>query len=187
MSFIDFLIKPLLLVKAKKINLECKKFLNGKVLDIGCGRCYVAMELQKKNNLKMVCLDVKNLNRNEMKVVVYDGKKIPFKENEFDSALIAYVLHHCDEPLKVLKEARRVCRGNIVIFEDTKPSFITNTMDFLSNKVRNVQTPFKFHSEKEWIEIFRKLNLKTVAVKHNVEREWFYPLVEHTMFVIRRN
>lgn len=185
MSF-DFIIKPLLLTKAKKIN-ECSRgFLKGKVLDVGSGRCYIAKELQSKSNLEVTCLDVKDLSRTGMKVVVYDGRKIPFRGNDFDTALIAYVLHHCEEPLDVLKEAVRVTRGNIVIFEDTKPSFFTNAMDFLSNKIRGVDTPFKFKTEKGWIKAFKKLNLKIVAVKRNVEREWFYPPVEHTMFVVSK-
>lgn len=185
MSLFEAAIRPLLLTKAKKINDCCKEFLKGKMLDIGAGRCYIANEI-KKNNVDVICLDVKNLSQTGMQVVVYDGKNIPFKKNEFDTCLIAYVLHHCEEPIKVLKEVIRVTKGNIIIFEDTKPSAFVNMMDFLSNKLRGVETPFKFRTEKEWLEIFKKLNLKIVAVKHNVEREWFYPFVEHTMVVVKK-
>ena len=182
----ELIIKPLLLTKAKKIEECCKEFLKGKILDFGSGRGYISKEIEEKNKVKVTCLDVKDLSQTDMKVIVYDGRNFPFKNNEFDTALIAYVLHHCEEPLKVLKEAARVCKGNIIIFEDTKPSPFTNTMDFLSNKLRGVETPFKFRTENEWLEIFKKLNLKIVAVKHNVEREWFYPFVEHTMAVVRK-
>jgi len=186
MSIIELVIRPLLLVKAGKISDCCRKFLKGKVLDVGSGRCFIAAELQEKNNLEVTCLDVKDLSQTGLKVIVYNGKTMPFKDNAFDSALIAYVLHHCEDSLKVLKETVRVCTGNIVIFEDTKPGLLTNIMDFVSNKLRGVETPFKFRTEKEWLDIFKKLNLKTVAVKHNVEREWFYPMVEHTMLVVRK-
>lgn len=186
MSFFEAAIRPLLLTKAKKINDCCREFLNGKMLDVGAGRCYIAGEIEKKNDVNITCLDVKNLSQTGRKVTVYDGKKMPFNKNEFDTAMISYVLHHCEEPIKVLKEAVRVTKGNIVIFEDTKPSAFVNMMDFLSNKLRGVETPFKFRTEKEWLAIFKKLNLKIVAVKHNVEREWFYPLVEHTMVVVRK-
>ena len=185
MNAFETLLKPLLLVKAGKIEECCAGFLSGKVLDIGSGRCYISERLHK-NNLDVKCLDVKDLSQTSMKVTVYNGKKMPFKDNEFDSALIAYVLHHCEEPLQVLKEARRVCKGNIVIFEDTKPSFFTNAMDFAANWIRGVETPFKFRTINEWKGIFKKLDLKIVAVKHNVEREWFYPFVEHTMVVVRK-
>lgn len=186
MRFFELAIKPLLLIKAKKINGYCKWFLKGKVLDVGAGRCYIAREIQDKNNVKITCLDIKDLSQTGMKVVVYNGKKIPFKNNQFDTALVAYVLHHCKDTLKVLEEVIRVCKGNIIIFEDTNPSYFTKIMDFLSNKLRGVETPFKFRTEKEWVGVFKKLNLKIVAVKHNVEREWFYPFVEHTMIVVRK-
>lgn len=186
MSLFEIAIRPLLLTKAKKINECCKGFLKGKVLDVGAGRCYIAQEIQDKNKVKVTCLDIKNLSQTDMGVVVYDGKNIPFKNNEFDIALIAYVLHHCEEPIEVLKEVIRVTRGNIVIFEDTKPSLFTNMMDFFSNKLRGIETPFKFRTEEEWKNIFKKLNLKIVAVKHRVEGEWFYPFVEHTMIVVRK-
>lgn len=186
MSLFETLIKPLLLAKARKINDCCKEFLKGNVLDVGAGRCYIAKEIQAKNKVKITCLDIKDLSRTDMKVIVHDGKNFPFKSNAFDTALIAYVLHHCDEPIKVLRETIRVCKGNIIIFEDTKPSAFVNMMDFFSNRLRGVKTPFKFRTEKKWLSIFKKLNLKIVAVKHNVEREWFYPFVEHTMVVVRK-
>ena len=50
-----------------------------------------------------------------------------FKDNFFDSAIIAYVLHHCDDPVSVLKEAKRVCRGNIIIFEDIEVDFVVRS------------------------------------------------------------
>ena len=186
MNFFETLVRHLLLTKAKKINECCKEFLRGNVLDIGSGCCYIAKEIQTKNKINVTCLDVKDLSQTGIKVIVYDGKKIPFKNNEFDTALAAYVLHHCENPLQVLKEILRVTKGNIVIFEDTKPSSFTKIMDFLSNKSRGINTPFKFRTEKEWLNVFRKLNLKIVAVKHNVEREWFYPFVEHTMITVRK-
>ena len=184
-AFFDFLIKPLLLIKAKKIENHCRIYLKSDVLDVGAGRCYISKRL-KNRGLKVTCLDIKDLGRTGMKVVTYNGKDFPFKNNEFESALIAYVLHHCEDPIRVLRETLRVCKGNIIIFEDTKPSPITNLMDFLSNKMRGVETPFKFRTKSEWMGIFKKLNLKIIEVQHGVEREWFYPFVEHTMFVVRK-
>lgn len=182
---LDRALEPLLLVKAEKIFSHCKKYISGRMLDVGAGRCFIAKKIQSSKAAKVTCIDINDLSRSGMKVVVYDGENIPFKDNEFDSALIAYVLHHCSNPVKVLKEARRVCKGNIVIFED-KPAKITKFMDFLSNWFRNVDTPFKFKTEKEWKKIFKRLGLRIVAVEHNVEREWFYPFVEHVMFVVRK-
>lgn len=180
------LLKPLFLAKAGKVCEACHEFAGGKLIDIGAGRCYIARELQKKEGVKATCVDVANLNETGLKLVVYDGKKLPFKENAFDTALIAYVLHHCDNQLDILKEAARVCKGNIIIFEDTKVAPITKVMDFLANTFRGIETPFLFHDERRWLEIFKGLDMEVVAVKRGVEKEWFYPFVEHTMFVVKK-
>jgi ubiquinone/menaquinone biosynthesis C-methylase UbiE len=183
---ISGLLKPLFLTKARKICDECHEFVEGKLIDIGAGRCYIAKELQKKSGVRATCVDVENLNETDLKLIVYDGKRLPFRDNSFDTALIAYVLHHCENQLDILKEAARVCEGNIIIFEDTKVASITKAMDFLANAFRGIETPFLFHSEEEWVKIFTALNLDVVAVKRGVEKEWFYPFVEHTMFVVRK-
>ncbi|MBI2651804.1 class I SAM-dependent methyltransferase [Candidatus Woesearchaeota archaeon] len=186
MSLFQKIIKPLLLTKARKINEACGKYVKGKVIDIGAGRCYIAKELKEKNNVKVTCIDIDDLNLTELKLIKYGGKNIPFKDNEFDTALLAYVLHHCENQLQVLKEAKRVCKGNIIIFEDAKISFITKTMDFIFNALHNVKAPLLFRNEEEWIEIFNNLGLKTITIRRHVEKEWFYPFVEHTMFVVKK-
>ncbi len=183
---IGSLLKPLFLTKARKVYEACHEFAGGKLIDIGAGRCYIARELQKKESVKATCIDVANLNETSLKLIVYDGKKLPFKENTFNTALIAYVLHHCVNQVDILREAARVCKGNIIIFEDTKIAPVTKAMDFLANKFRGIETPFLFHDEKEWMKIFDGVGLEVVAVKKDVEKEWFYPFVEHTMFVVKK-
>ena len=183
---IGSLLRPLFLIKARKVYDACHEFVNGSLIDIGAGRCYIARELQKKTGVKATCVDVANLNETDLKLTVYDGKKLPFKDSSFDTAIIAYVLHHCDNQIDIVKEAARVCKGNIIIFEDTKVAPITKAMDFLANKFRGIDTPFLFHDNREWLKIFRELNLEVVAVKMDVEKEWFYPFVEHTMFAVKK-
>jgi len=42
---------------------------------------------------------------------------MPFADREFDLVVLAHVLHETDEPLKALREARRVARQRVVIVE----------------------------------------------------------------------
>jgi SAM-dependent methyltransferase len=180
------ILRPLFLIKAKKIYRECQKFVNGGLIDIGAGRCLIARELQKKKGVRATCVDVTNLNETSLALIVYNGKRLPFKDDSFDSALIAYVLHHCENQIGIIKEAARVCKGNIIIFEDTKVGTVTKMMDFLANRFRGIETPFLFHNEVGWRRIFKSLNLEVVSVRKDVEKEWFYPFVEHTMFVVKK-
>lgn len=45
------------------------------------------------------------------------AEDLPFADREFDIVLLAHVLHEADEPLRALREARRVARQRVVIVE----------------------------------------------------------------------
>jgi len=45
------------------------------------------------------------------------AEEMPFADREFDLVVLAHVLHETDEPLKALREARRVARQRVVIVE----------------------------------------------------------------------
>jgi len=169
--------------KAKKIHDECGKYVLGKVLDMGSGRGYIAKEISKSGN-KVQCLDVKDLNLTNQPLKLYDGKNIPFETNSFDTVLICYVLHHAKDPIILLKECVRVSRKRIIIFEDNADSLLTKPLDILFNKLHNVDTPLNFRNVNQWVQEFKKLNLKIIKIKRGVEKQWFYPGVEHILFVL---
>jgi SAM-dependent methyltransferase len=178
------LVKGLALKKASKIVDHSSPYLYGRVLDLGAGRCYIAREIEKRLSLTVTCVDVKPLGLTELPLILYDGIHIPLGDSSHDCVLLAYVLHHCNRPIRVLKEAIRVCKGNLVIFEDDE-SILRKPQDFFYNRLHSVDTPFNFKSEKDWLDVFDALDLELVAVKRGVEKEWFYPFVPHTMYVLR--
>jgi|TARA_B100002003_G_C14139221_1_gene547862 ubiquinone/menaquinone biosynthesis C-methylase UbiE len=175
--------RKLCIHKAKKIHSECGKYILGKVLDVGSGRCYIAKEISKTRK-NVQCLDVKDLNLTDLPLKLYNGSKIPFKANSFDTVLVCYVLHHAENPIRLLKECLRVSRTRIIIFEDHADSLLTKPLDTLFNKLHGVDTPLNFKNLSQWIEEFKKLNLKIIKIKRCVEKQWFYPGVEHILFVL---
>lgn len=186
MKLFNRLVKPMCLCKARKVGAHCGPYVKGKVLDVGAGRCLIAKELQDKYNVSVTCIDIDDLNQTDLKLIVYDGKTIPFPPGSFDTILLVYVLHHCDDPVAVLEECRRVCRkgGRIIIFEDFGFILVSAALDMLANKMHNVDTPLNFKSRGEWERIFRGLGLDVEAVESGVEKQVFYPFVEHKMFVL---
>jgi ubiquinone/menaquinone biosynthesis C-methylase UbiE len=44
-------------------------------------------------------------------------EQLPFRERSFDLVFLGHVLHEADDPLKALREARRVARDRVVILE----------------------------------------------------------------------
>jgi ubiquinone/menaquinone biosynthesis C-methylase UbiE len=89
-----------------------------RVLDLGAGDCLLAQRIQIERACRTTCVDVADENWTSMELTVYDGVHLPYPSDSFDSVVIAFVLHHCVEAERVLGEARRVCRGNVIVLED---------------------------------------------------------------------
>jgi SAM-dependent methyltransferase len=171
--------------KAKKICKECGEYLIGNVLDVGSGRGYISREIFKKGH-KVQCLDVKDLNMTSLPLKLYDGRKIPFKKGSYRTVMVCYVLHHAEDPIKLLKECIRVAKKRLIIFEDNRDSPLTKPLDILFNNLHGVKTPLNFLNIKQWIAVFKKNGLKIIKIKRHVEKQWFYPGVEHIMFVLEK-
>lgn len=182
----DKIYRRLCIKKAKKICNECGSYLTGNILDVGSGRCHIAKEISKKTGKKVQCLDVKDFNLTDLPLKLYDGKKIPFSTNSFDTVLLCYVLHHTKNPVDLLKECIRVSKKRVIIFEDNADSLLAKPLDILFNKLHGVDTPSNFKNIDEWVEEFKKLGLKIIKIKRGVEKQWFYPGVEHIMFVLSK-
>jgi len=56
--------------------------------------------------------------------IVADAQALPFRTAIFDLAFSKDLLHHTNNPVRVLKEIKRVCYGNLIIVEANRPNFI---------------------------------------------------------------
>ena len=138
------------------------------ILDIGPASCTVTETLIKQG-LKVFPLDVENYSIVDAVLpTIYDGYKMPFKDNQFDTSLILFVLHHTPDPVKVLAEAKRVSK-KIIILEDivTSPAHksLTAALDSLMN-LEFYDQPHTNKSDEEWRSIFGKLNLNVLAQEY---------------------
>ena len=80
---------------------------------------------------------------------IYNGKKLPFKDNTFNEVVIIHVLEHLPEPLPILKEIYRVCKTNGRIFIEVP--FGKWTWDILDHKREFRWNTFKLESFGEGI------------------------------------
>lgn len=141
---------------------------NDAILDVGSGDCRVC-EILKEKGYNVAPLDVKNLSCcDKVKPALYDGKKMPFKGNTFNVALILTVLHHTPNPVEIIKEAKRVSKRVIIIediYRNKIHKYLTNFLDSLYN-LQFIGHPHSNKTDKEWQSLFERLGLEIKDVEH---------------------
>lgn len=144
------------------------------ILDFGCGDLSLAKSLKENNSsLKITGVDVNDFPKRpkDIKFQVYDGKKLPFRNNSFDTVIVFYVFHHCTDVMGCLEECIRVTKRRIIIIESVYRSPIElpfmKFMDWIYNAVKPEVIPlsYNFFSYKKWLEIFEKNNMKVKSKK----------------------
>jgi len=138
-----------------------------KIVDIGSGNGLVAYLLQNKG-FDITAVDVEDhAVLEEIKTTVYDGQNLPFKNRQFDVALLLTVLHHTDDPVVVLRETARVAK-KIVIIEDVYRNnlqkILTFAMDTLVNLGHSNMT-YQNRSVVQWKSIFKDLGLEVLELR----------------------
>jgi ubiquinone/menaquinone biosynthesis C-methylase UbiE len=143
---------------------------SAQVLDIGCGNGLFSHDLMAvKPNLNIVGVETKAHPDCHIKNRVYDGENLPFPDKSFDYALLINVLHHTDDPAKVLSEASRVARHGIVIkdhYANSRLDFYTLVaMERIGNAFIDISQPYNFFSERQWDALFQKVGLRTESIR----------------------
>lgn len=92
--------------------------------------------------------------------VLYDGVTLPFPDRAFSAVLLAFVLHHCPDPLAVLREAARVSRGRVLVLEDgdeRAPHHLERLADALMNL--ELGHPHAERTRAGWLTLFSACGL----------------------------
>ncbi len=166
--------------------------LGHQVLDLGCGDGKIG-ELISKQGRHVVLADVYengNISNIELPFVfTKQNGKLPFEDNFFDTTLVLTVLHHSNDPVEVITEARRVTKNNgrIIVIESvygiTEYSKNLNEeaqrlanlfFDHFYNRVihysefeeNKVNVPFNFQTPKAWKAFFEKYGLRQIKIEN---------------------
>jgi len=147
------------------------------VLDLGCGTGIIAGTVAKTLNASLVGTDVIDIRQVDIPFVLYDGKKLPFSDKSFDIVLISYVLHHVEKVETVLEETRRLCRGKIIIYEDTPQNLFHRASCFFHGfsygSLFGIKKKCAFRTREEWLSLFQKLRLSLI---HTQNIKFFNPI-----------
>jgi len=138
---------------------------NAKVLDVGCGDGLLStLIMQNRPDVEISGIDVLVRKDAKIPVTAFNGATIPFADKTFDTAIFVDVLHHTDNQLKLLDEARRVTRNSLIIKDHLLNGFLAGltlrAMDWVGNASHGVALPYNYWPEQRWKAAFESLNLK---------------------------
>ena len=181
---------------AQKMCLECQEFIEkgSRILDLGCGSGIAGKAFQEFFQADLIEVDIKDKRVVNIPFQIIDGINLPFPENYFDVVLINYVLHHAKNPLALLKEAKRVTKDKIIIYEDLPERFLGKAICWFhgytfhlffqhSKTEKREKLNFNFKTNKEWRDVFENLELKSIFEKRI--SSIFNP-IEKKLFVLEK-
>ena len=157
--------------RAKRICSQVEPWIIGlKLLDIGSGDGRIARQIHKLLGKEIYLIDVINYRIRDLPFILYNGKEMPFSDDEFDTSLLLTTLHHTETPELLLEEALRVTKKRLIIIEsiyfnemDKKANLF---FDWLCNRLeKNINLPFNFKTPTEWRNIFNKHEIRIIYEK----------------------
>lgn len=123
--------------RRRAVRIISRHYQNPVILDVATGTGDLAITAMKINPLKITGIDISQnmlgIGKEKIRKKGYsdkielrsgDSENIPFGDNLFDVAMVAFGVRNFADPLKGLREMRRVLRDNgmILVLEFSKPS-----------------------------------------------------------------
>ena len=138
------------------------------VLDVGCGDGRLAsLVASERRDVRVRGIDVLKRPHTEIPVQEFDGVRIPYEDASFDVVLFVDVLHHTEDPMVLLREARRVARRAIVLKDHTLTGMLAyrtlRFMDGVGNKRHGVALPYNYWTPEQWQHAVRELGVSVTA------------------------
>ena len=138
------------------------------LLDVGCGDGRLAAAIaERRSDVDISGLDVRVRPNASIPVAQYDGRAIPHPDDSFDAVLFVDVLHHSEDPQKLLAEGVRVAR-HCVLIKDHRvhgpaSERLLRFMDDVGNSRFDVALPYNYWPEERWREAFQALDLSVLT------------------------
>jgi SAM-dependent methyltransferase len=147
------------------------------ILDVGCGNGLLAHRLQQRRpDVTIRGIDVLVQESSYIPVERFDGSVIPYGDATFDVVMFVDVLHHTDDPMRILREAVRVTRRTIVIKDHPLNGFLAGPtlcfMDWVANARHGIALPNNYWPRQKWFAAFDTLGLTVKVWKPRLGLYW---------------
>jgi ubiquinone/menaquinone biosynthesis C-methylase UbiE len=161
-----------------------------RVLNLGSGDGVLSEMIRQRCCCEVVDVDIADMSLvRDHPPIVYDGRNLPFPPKSFDFVLLLHVLHHCPDHAQVIREAARVCRGAVLVIEDTHETdrdlFWLRMIHTYLDKVEDMPlADCRFLTPKGWIALFEHAGLRLETLRRWPRYMGFLPPGNH-LFVLR--
>jgi SAM-dependent methyltransferase len=156
---------------------------NARVLDIGSGDGSIAALVQQaRDDVLVTGIDVLVRPNTRIPVERFDGVTVPYDDRSFDAVMFVDVLHHADDPARLLAEGARVGANVVVKDHLANGAFARSTlraMDWVGNASHGVSLPYNYLSTAQWQRVFKEQGL---TVDTEITRLGLYPRPAAWMF-----
>jgi SAM-dependent methyltransferase len=143
------------------------------LLDVGCGDGTLDRALLALHPwLKLEGVEVLLRGVHPMPVRTFDGEHLPYDDASVDRVMLIDVLHHADEPGKLLAEAVRVARHGVILKDHIVSGPVSRRvlrlMDWVGNARHGVALPYDYWSLAQWREAVAGLGLEPLTWRESV-------------------
>lgn len=158
-----------------------------KLIDIGSGNGDIAC-LLKKLGKDITPVDVADFHGFRLvEPIIYDGKKLPFPDKFFDTALLLMVLHHTPDPKIVFSEASRVAK-EIILIETSYTTPTNRLFTVISDTLGNLRLRAFWSSYKrdeEWQRFFSEEGFQIIDTVKYQDRNFGLPFL-HIAYYLKK-
>ncbi len=135
------------------------------LLDLGCGDGSIGLGLlELRPSLRYEGAEVQPRAGCRVPVLAFDGRTLPHPDGAVDHVLLVDVLHHADDPLGLLQEARRVARKGVVVKDHVSDRFLARpvlaAMDWIGNRPHGVPMTYDYWSSERWERAYETARLR---------------------------
>ena len=134
------------------------------VLDVGCGDGSVAVAVMAaRPDVEVSGVDVLIRPDTQLAVAPFDGETLPYPADSFSAVTLVDVLHHTEDPGRLLSEAARVASSAVIVkdhlADDPTSRPRLKLMDWVGNARFGVRLPYNYLSTRQWGEVLTSTGL----------------------------